>query len=130
MPHSRKPSARPAKSSTDAFGTAGEIRRLIEDRAWFTDQILRAAWSRFDWSKGADIALVAVGGYGRGELHPYSDIDLLILLDDSDHEIFRESIEGFLTLLWDIGLEVGQSVRCRSPSAPKRRVPTSPSSPT
>ncbi|MFQ7901425.1 [protein-PII] uridylyltransferase [Stutzerimonas degradans] len=103
------------------FRDGREIRRLIEDRAWFTDQILRAAWSRFDWSKGADIALVAVGGYGRGELHPYSDIDLLILLDDSDHEIFRESIEGFLTLLWDIGLEVGQSVRSIAECAEEAR---------
>ena len=58
-----------------------------------------------------EITLVAVGGYGRGELHPYSDIDLLILLDSADHEVFRDSIERFLTLLWDIGLEVGQSVR-------------------
>src|SRR5690606_37773747 len=49
--------------------------------------------------------------YGRGELHPYSDIDLLILLGSADHEAFRSAIEGFLTLLWDIGLEVGQSVR-------------------
>ena len=103
------------------FRDGREIRRLIEDRAWFTDQILRAAWSRFDWSKGADIALVAVGGYGRGELHPFSDIDLLILLDDSDHEIFRESIEGFLTLLWDIGLEVGQSVRSIAECAEEAR---------
>ncbi|CAM5394612.1 Bifunctional uridylyltransferase/uridylyl-removing enzyme [Stutzerimonas stutzeri] len=69
----------------------------------------------------AHIALVAVGGYGRGELHPYSDIDLLILLDDSDHEIFRESIEGFLTLLWDIGLEVGQSVRSIAECAEEAR---------
>ncbi|MEB2328283.1 MAG: [protein-PII] uridylyltransferase [Pseudomonas sp.] len=103
------------------FRDGREIRRLIEDRAWFTDQILRAAWSRFDWDKGADIALVAVGGYGRGELHPYSDIDLLILLDDSDHEVFRESIEGFLTLLWDIGLEVGQSVRSIAECAEEAR---------
>ncbi|QUE74686.1 [protein-PII] uridylyltransferase [Stutzerimonas stutzeri] len=103
---------RKAREVLDARFVAGrDIRRLIEDRAWFIDQILRAAWGRFDWDSGAEIALVAVGGYGRGELHPYSDIDLLILLDDSDHEKFRNSIEGFLTLLWDIGLEVGQSVR-------------------
>ncbi|MGL4318777.1 MAG: [protein-PII] uridylyltransferase [Pseudomonas sp.] len=93
------------------FREGRDIRRLIEDRAWFADQILQEAWKRFDWSEDADIALLAVGGYGRGELHPKSDIDLLILLDSADHETFRAPIEGFLTLLWDIGLEVGQSVR-------------------
>ncbi len=103
---------RNAREVLDTRFLAGcDIRPLIEDRAWFVDQILRAAWGRFDWNGDADIALVAVGGYGRGELHPYSDIDLLILLADNSHETFRDSIEGFLTLLWDIGLEVGQSVR-------------------
>lgn len=103
---------RNAREVLDARFLAGEdIRRLIEGRAWFVDQILRAAWGRFNWNSEAEIALVAVGGYGRGELHPYSDIDLLILLDNNDQEIFRNAIEGFLTLLWDIGLEVGQSVR-------------------
>ncbi|MFP6848913.1 MAG: [protein-PII] uridylyltransferase [Pseudomonas sp.] len=95
----------------ERFRSGRDIRRLIEDRAWFVDQILREAWDRLPWNKDADIALLAVGGYGRGELHPFSDIDLLILLDNADHEIFREPIEQFLTLLWDIGLEVGQSVR-------------------
>ena len=98
-----------------------DIRSLITGRAWFIDQILQAAWARFDWDQGADIALVAVGGYGRGELHPYSDIDLLILLDGSDQELFREAIEGFLTLLWDIGLEVGQSVRSVAECAEEAR---------
>jgi len=103
---------RKAREVLDARFLAGQdIRGLIEGRAWFVDQILRAAWGRFDWNNEAEIALVAVGGYGRGELHPYSDIDLLILLDNNDQEIFRDSIERFLTLLWDIGLEVGQSVR-------------------
>ncbi|OEC55974.1 [protein-PII] uridylyltransferase [Pseudomonas sp. ENNP23] len=107
-----KKAIRQAKDVLDArFASGRDIRRLVEDRAWFVDQILREAWARFDWSEDADIALLAVGGYGRGELHPYSDIDLLILLDSADHETFREPIEGFLTLLWDIGLEVGQSVR-------------------
>ena len=107
-----KKALKQAREVLDArFHEGRDIRRQVEDRAWFVDQILRCAWERFDWSEDADIALLAVGGYGRGELHPYSDIDLLILLDSADHEIFRESIEGFLTLLWDIGLEVGQSVR-------------------
>ena len=107
-----KKAIRNAREALDARFLAGrDIRRLIEDRAWFVDQILRAAWGRFDWTSDAEIALIAVGGYGRGELHPYSDIDLLILLADNSHEKFRDSIEGFLTLLWDIGLEVGQSVR-------------------
>ena len=95
----------------ERFRNGRDIRRLIEDRAWFVDNILERAWNQFDWSEDADIALVAVGGYGRGELHPYSDIDLMILLESPDYEVFRDSIERFLTLLWDIGLEVGQSVR-------------------
>ncbi len=95
----------------ERFRAGCDVRRLVEDRAWFVDQILREAWDRLPWSEDADIALLAVGGYGRGELHPFSDIDLLILLDNADHETFREPIEQFLTLLWDIGLEVGQSVR-------------------
>ncbi|MES2817870.1 MAG: [protein-PII] uridylyltransferase [Pseudomonadota bacterium] len=113
---------RRAHEVLDARFTAGrDIRRLVEDRAWCVDQILRQAWARFTWSEDADIALLAVGGYGRGELHPYSDIDLLILLDSADHELFRDSIEGFLTLLWDIGLEVGQSVRSVAECAEEAR---------
>jgi [protein-PII] uridylyltransferase len=107
-----KKAIRRAHDALDARFRAGrDVRRLVEDRAWFVDQILREAWDRLSWSADAEIALLAVGGYGRGELHPYSDIDLLILLDSNDHETFREPIERFLTLLWDIGLEVGQSVR-------------------
>ncbi|WP_443190487.1 [protein-PII] uridylyltransferase [Pseudomonas indica] len=117
-----KKAIRQAREVLDARFQAGrDIRRLVEDRAWFVDQILNAAWDRFDWSEDADISLVAVGGYGRGELHPFSDIDLLILLESDDHEIFREPIEGFLTLLWDIGLEVGQSVRSVAECAEEAR---------
>lgn len=52
------------------FREGCEIRPLIEARAWFVDNILQQAWNQFDWRDQAGIALVAVGGYGRGELHP------------------------------------------------------------
>ncbi|HBJ89159.1 MAG TPA: [protein-PII] uridylyltransferase, partial [Gammaproteobacteria bacterium] len=69
------------------------------------------AWSRQQWPDQFSIALVAVGGYGRGELLPHSDIDLLILTRKEKHTAYKEAISGFLTLCWDIGLEIGQSVR-------------------
>ncbi|KXU34607.1 [protein-PII] uridylyltransferase [Ventosimonas gracilis] len=107
-----KSAIRAACETLDAQFRAGEdIRTLISARAQFVDQILKAAWSRFAFAP-EEIALLAVGGYGRGELHPFSDIDLLLLLaEDSGRQKLRTKIEGFLALLWDMGLEVGQSVR-------------------
>lgn len=92
------------------FRGGRDIHKLTHDRAWFTDCLLRQAWQLHFPEQPAGIALLAVGGYGRGELHPHSDIDLLILLQN-DHQPFSTPIERFLLLLWDIGLEVGQSVR-------------------
>nr|WP_314482137.1 [protein-PII] uridylyltransferase [uncultured Pseudomonas sp.] len=103
------------------FRDGRDVRRLIEDRAWLVDNLLQQAWNQFDWGEPGGIALVAVGGYGRGELHPYSDIDLLILLGEDDHERYRGAIEQLLTLLWDIGLEVGQSVRSVADCAEQAR---------
>lgn len=56
-------------------------------------------------------SLCAVGGYGRGELYPCSDIDLLILLKQSPTVAEQELLEVFIAALWDLGLEVGHSVR-------------------
>ncbi len=84
---------------------------LVPRHAAFIDAILRRAWLRHFDAADADIALIAVGGYGRGELHLGSDIDLMILLRGDDHERYRARIEPFITFLWDIGLEVGHSVR-------------------
>lgn len=86
-----------------------DIRSLVYERALFIDCILHYAWHQFHWP--AHISLEAVGGYGRGELHPYSDIDLLILYQADVFDSCKENIERFLTLLWDIGLEIGSSVR-------------------
>jgi len=107
-----KEAIRAACETLDTHFRAGaDIRALISTRAQFVDQILKAAWARFTFDP-QEIALLAVGGYGRGELHPYSDIDLLLLLAaNTDRQTLRTKIEGFLALLWDMGLEVGQSVR-------------------
>ncbi|HMW48880.1 MAG TPA: nucleotidyltransferase domain-containing protein, partial [Cellvibrionaceae bacterium] len=86
-----------------------DVRHLVAERATFIDLVLHYAWHQFDW--GLDISLIAVGGYGRGELHPHSDIDLLILLADSAEDKYSEQISQLITFLWDIGLEIGSSVR-------------------
>jgi len=87
------------------------IEALVRDRARMVDVVLRHAWALHATQSEKDVALIAVGGYGRGELHPCSDIDVLILLPKSELTGGHEGIERFLTFLWDIGLEVGHSVR-------------------
>ncbi|MEO8133479.1 MAG: nucleotidyltransferase domain-containing protein, partial [Betaproteobacteria bacterium] len=77
-------------------------RRLV-------DGILRALWLEFDMP--ASLALLAVGGYGRGELYPFSDIDLLILRPANAAEGDDQAIVRFLSALWDIGLDLGHSAR-------------------
>jgi [protein-PII] uridylyltransferase len=95
----------------ERFVAGAKAEVLIYEYSWFIDQILTQAWSRYPWKHASDISLVAVGGYGRGELHPYSDIDIQILLQGNNLTGYKEHIESFLTFLWDINLEVGQSVR-------------------
>lgn len=92
------------------FGHA-EISGLITGRATFVDGLLRQIWRLVDMHNQKHISLVAVGGYGRGQLQPYSDIDLLILSSKSFSKQQQDSISRFITLLWDIGLDIGQSVR-------------------
>jgi len=88
-----------------------QAAELVHLRADLIDQVLALAWRDYFHANDLDIALIAVGGYGRAELHPGSDIDILILLRNADHEHYREALELFIMFLWDIGLEVGQSVR-------------------
>lgn len=93
------------------FQSGMNIEQLVFSRAWLIDQVLRLAWEHLNWNDGCPIALLAVGGYGRGELHPGSDIDILILLEKNHYDEHQDSIGRFLTLLWDIGLKIGSSVR-------------------
>jgi len=86
------------------------INELIHARAWLVDQILRMAWQQYSWPEEA--ALVAVGGYGRRELHPQSDVDLLILLGNGlDASSWHRCTQEFITFIWDLGLQIGSSVR-------------------
>src|SRR6185312_8682855 len=95
----------------ERFAADEAVEDLVLDRARLVDITLRAAWVRHAGRFAGDLALVAVGGYGRGELHPSSDIDIMVLLPKSDSADWQPDIERFLTFLWDIGLEVGHSVR-------------------
>ena len=95
----------------DRFVADEPIEDLVRDRARLVDIALRAAWVNHAGRFAGDLGLVAVGGYGRGELHPSSDIDIMVLLPKSDSADWQPDIERFLTFLWDIGLEVGHSVR-------------------
>jgi len=108
------------------FEAGDSIVELVHARAAFIDDVLVGLWREHIEHFGA--ALVAVGGYGRGELHPYSDIDIMLILPDSLEPRSEESISAFVTALWDIGLEAGQSVRslaqCREEAAADLTVAT------
>ncbi|GAB3683382.1 [protein-PII] uridylyltransferase [Salinisphaera aquimarina] len=93
----------------DAFRTGAHVDMLVGARSDLVDAVLVNAWQALVDTQ--DACLVAVGGYGRGELLPHSDIDLLILYRDGRLDTVGSALEGFLTYLWDVGLEIGHSVR-------------------
>jgi [protein-PII] uridylyltransferase len=93
------------------FRAGGDIQQLVEARAWAVDRLLNFAWEALMQDAG-EMALLAVGGFGRGHLHPHSDIDLLLLHDRKTlPDPAREAIEQFVTVLWDAGFYLGHSVR-------------------
>src|SRR5688572_13926982 len=81
---------------------------LLRRHSALVDRTIRSLWADFA-AEGA--ALVATGGYGRGELYPGSDVDLLVLLLAEPSAADRGKIESLIGKLWDIGLEIGHSVR-------------------
>ncbi|CAN5141673.1 [protein-PII] uridylyltransferase [soil metagenome] len=92
--------------------TAPAALKLIRALARHVDRTLIALWQHSGMPE--DAALLAVGGYGRGELFPHSDVDVLVLLPPASpigNDALKSTIETFITACWDIGLEIGSSVR-------------------
>ena len=87
------------------------VDQLVTGRAKFIDALLSHIWQLMGLDVIDGLALCAVGGYGRGHLQPHSDIDLLIVSHKTLKQPAQEKIGQFITLLWDIKLDVGQSVR-------------------
>jgi len=85
---------------------------LVKNFTWMIDELVTLIWEHYSpLATDNKIELVAVGGYGRSELHPKSDVDLLILIANNDYDSISEFVENFIRFLWDIGLEIGHSVR-------------------
>jgi [protein-PII] uridylyltransferase len=89
--------------------TANDVDLALIKRCKCVDSALISLWNELEMPPG--YALVAVGGYGRGELFPYSDVDVLILIDEEPDALCTEKLENFCGSGWDIGLEIGHSVR-------------------
>ncbi|MGR5142860.1 bifunctional uridylyltransferase/uridylyl-removing protein GlnD [Photobacterium sp. DNB23_23_1] len=87
------------------------VTNLVEARSRYTDHLLDRLWQHFGLADHPTLSLIAVGGYGRGELHPLSDVDILILSQAPIDDDTGSTVSAFLTLLWDLKLDVGHSVR-------------------
>ena len=104
--------------SITQFGNHVDIDDLVHLRSQFIDQLLKRLWLYYQIPEHVSsllkknrIALIAVGGYGRCELHPLSDIDILILSDNSLTKELEKQIGDLVRLLWDLHLDIGHSVR-------------------
>jgi [protein-PII] uridylyltransferase len=111
----------------DEFAARGDASRLLRALARLTDEIVVAAWIAA--KPPASAALVAVGGYGRRQLFPYSDVDVLILLREPADEAAARAIERLVTSLWDAGITLSHAVRtideCMSEMAGDATIATS-----
>ncbi len=105
----------------ERFLASKPVTQLVRDRARLVDTVIIDTWQRVGGKFADVITLAAVGGYGRNELHPYSDVDLLMIVPSARKaRQASEEIAAFLAFLWDVGMEVGHSTRtvseCRSES--------------
>ncbi len=93
------------------FESSEPVEALVRDRARLVDALVVSAFERLVAREAPGVNLVAVGGFGRGELLPCSDVDVMLLLPQGEPPASAGALERFLTFLWDIGLETGHSVR-------------------
>ena len=99
------------KALHELFVDGAPAAELIAWQSAVTDTLIIHLWDQIiPTCAASNLALVAVGGYGRAELHPNSDIDILILTE-IEYQASDEEISRFVTSLWDLGLDVGHSVR-------------------
>jgi len=91
------------------FNAGGSVDGLLHGLSRAVDHLLREVAEASGITQRG--SLIAVGGYGRGELFPHSDVDVLILLKQAPNDDDRAVIETLVGLLWDLGLALGQSVR-------------------
>ena len=106
----------------EQFRAGIDVEILLAKRSAQVDKCILDLWNAIPWTDLAShaLGLFAVGGYGRGELHPHSDVDVLVI-SETDISSFSDQIELFVRSLWNLGLEIGHSVRtldeCRSAAA-------------
>jgi len=97
------------KALKAAFLEKPDPAKALDRQRVLVDEVLKTIWS--ETGQSDELALIAVGGYGRGTLYPYSDVDVLVLLPDQASDAARARVEELVGVLWDIGLEIGHSVR-------------------
>ena len=88
-----------------------DVDEIVFGRSHLVDRLLVSAFEYLFHEVKQKVSLIAGGGYGRGELHPASDVDLMLLLGEEENEQTKDALERYLTLLWDSRLEIGHSVR-------------------
>ena len=93
------------------FEDGQPVTDLVRLRASLVDRVLLCLWREHAGPLHDSAAMVAVGGYGRGELHPCSDVDIMLLVGNKLPADGEQLLSSFLTSLWDIGLDIGHSVR-------------------
>ncbi|ATG20014.1 [protein-PII] uridylyltransferase [Ralstonia pickettii] len=91
------------------FDQHANVQQLVTRLARAVDRTLVLLWQQAGMP--ADCALIAVGGYGRGELFPHSDVDILLLLPHAADKALEARLEAFIGRCWDMGLDIGSSVR-------------------
>ena len=103
-----------AMNSLEMAGRTHSGTSLAEMRSAATDAMLTMALRELGYEELKGVSLIALGGYGREELCPHSDIDLLFLYDPKREGLTKDICEKLLYLLWDLNLKIGHSVRTRA----------------